>query len=63
MSWTRSAPMPGVGRARSWCLCGLAGVVAGRLTRSAVATRTSLDSEDDLTPRTGPRRRASYAPN
>jgi hypothetical protein len=28
-------------------LCGLAGVVAGRLTRSAVATRTSLDSHDD----------------
>ena len=27
-------------------LCGLAGVVAGRLTRSAVATRTSLDSKD-----------------
>lgn len=27
-------------------LCGLAGVVAGRLTRSAVATRTSLDSHD-----------------
>jgi len=28
-------------------LCGLAGVVAGRLTRSAVATRTSLDSKND----------------
>jgi hypothetical protein len=28
-------------------LCGLAGVVAGRLTRSAVATRTELDSKDD----------------
>jgi hypothetical protein len=28
-------------------LCGLAGVVAGRLTRSTVATRTSLDSHDD----------------
>jgi hypothetical protein len=28
-------------------LCGLAGVVAGRLTRSAVASRTSLDSKDD----------------
>lgn len=28
-------------------LCGLAGVVAGRLTRSAVASRTSLDSHDD----------------
>ena len=27
-------------------LCGLAGVVAGRLTRSAVATRTSLDTKD-----------------
>jgi hypothetical protein len=27
-------------------LCGLAGVVAGRLTRSAVAARTSLDSKD-----------------
>ena len=26
-------------------LCGLAGVLAGRLTRSAVATRTSLDSQ------------------
>jgi gas vesicle protein len=28
-------------------LCGLAGVVAGRLTRSAVATRTALDTKDD----------------
>ncbi len=28
-------------------LCGLAGIVAGRLTRSAVATRTDLDSKDD----------------
>jgi hypothetical protein len=28
-------------------LCGLAGVVAGRLTRSAVATRTDLDTNDD----------------
>ena len=28
-------------------LCGLAGVVAGRLTRSAVATRTSLDTKDE----------------
>ena len=28
-------------------LCGLAGVVAGRLTRSAVATRTNLDSKND----------------
>lgn len=28
-------------------LCGLAGVVAGRLTRSTVATRTRLDSSDD----------------
>jgi len=27
-------------------LCGLAGVVAGRLTRSAVATRTELDNKD-----------------
>jgi hypothetical protein len=27
-------------------LCGLAGVVAGRITRSTVATRTSLDSPD-----------------
>lgn len=27
-------------------LCGLAGVVAGRLTRSAVATRTSLDTKE-----------------
>lgn len=27
-------------------LCGLAGVLAGRLTRSAVASRTSLDSHD-----------------
>jgi hypothetical protein len=27
-------------------LCGLAGVVAGRLTRSAVATRTELDTTD-----------------
>jgi len=28
-------------------LCGLAGIVAGRLTRSTVATRTSLDSKAD----------------
>jgi len=28
-------------------LCGLAGVVAGRLTRTVVASRTSLDSNDD----------------
>ena len=28
-------------------LCGLAGIVAGRLTRSTVATRTRLDSSDD----------------
>jgi hypothetical protein len=28
-------------------LCGLAGIVAGRLTRSTVATRTSLDTKDD----------------
>jgi hypothetical protein len=28
-------------------LCGLAGVVAGRLTRSAVATRTDLDTKGD----------------
>lgn len=28
-------------------LCGLAGVLAGRVTRSTVATRTSLDSTDD----------------
>jgi hypothetical protein len=27
-------------------LCGLAGIVAGRLTRSTVATRTSLDNQD-----------------
>ncbi|HYI53691.1 MAG TPA: hypothetical protein VEX57_06990 [Microlunatus sp.] len=27
-------------------LCGLAGIVAGRLTRSTVATRTSLDNKD-----------------
>jgi hypothetical protein len=27
-------------------LCGLAGIVAGRLTRSTVATRTSLDTKD-----------------
>ncbi len=33
-------------------LCGLAGVLAGRLTRSTVATRTSLDSPDhDSRPR------------
>jgi hypothetical protein len=30
-------------------LCGLAGIVAGRLTRSTVATRTSLDSHDSGT--------------
>jgi hypothetical protein len=30
-------------------ICGLAGVVAGRLTRSTVATRTSLDSKDHHT--------------
>lgn len=28
-------------------LCGVAGVVAGRLTRGAVASRTNLDSDDD----------------
>jgi hypothetical protein len=28
-------------------LCGLAGIVAGRLTRSTVATRTSLDTKHD----------------
>jgi hypothetical protein len=28
-------------------LCGLAGIVAGRLTRSTVATRTSLDTKDN----------------
>ena len=27
-------------------LCGVAGIVAGRLTRSTVANRTSLDSKD-----------------
>lgn len=32
-------------------LCGLAGVVAGRITRSTVATRTSLDSPDGDRPR------------
>ena len=31
-------------------LCGVAGVLAGRFTRSAVATRTNLDSPDDPTP-------------
>jgi len=43
-------------------LCGLAGVVAGRLTRSAVATRTSLDSKD-ASDTSGPRRElgTSYA--
>ncbi len=30
-------------------ICGLAGVVAGRITRSTVATRTSLDSKDHHT--------------
>ena len=30
-------------------LCGVAGVLAGRLTRSTVATRTSLDTKDDAT--------------
>ena len=30
-------------------LCGVAGVLAGRLTRSAVATRTSLDTKDHAT--------------
>ena len=30
-------------------LCGVAGVLAGRLTRSAVATRTSLDTKDRAT--------------
>lgn len=30
-------------------LCGAAGVLAGRVTRSTVATRTSLDSKDDPT--------------
>ena len=28
-------------------LCGMAGIVAGRLTRSTVANRTSLDTKDD----------------
>ena len=28
-------------------LCGVAGIVAGRLTRSTVANRTSLDTKDD----------------
>lgn len=35
-------------------LCGLAGVVAGRLTRSAVASRTSLDSDDSNSANTRP---------
>ena len=30
-------------------LCGVAGVLAGRLTRSTVATRTSLDTKDRAT--------------
>ena len=32
-------------------LCALAGVVAGRLTRGAVAANTSLDSKTDVSPR------------
>jgi vacuolar-type H+-ATPase subunit H len=42
-------------------LCGLAGVVAGRLTRSAVATRTSLDSKNDTGGVDRPQRDASDA--
>ncbi len=41
-------------------LCGLAGVVAGRLTRSAVATRTSLDSKDDSRTGHSDQLRSSY---
>ena len=33
-------------------LCGVAGVLAGRLTRSTVATRTSLDRPRTMRPRT-----------
>lgn len=36
-------------------LCGLAGVLAGRLTRSTVATRTSLDSAEPGDDRSRPR--------
>lgn len=42
-------------------LCGLAGVVAGRLTRSTVATRTSLDSKDGSSPSELPERGSNYA--
>ena len=35
-------------------LCGLAGIVAGRLTRSTVATRTSLDTKDNGGVRSAP---------
>jgi hypothetical protein len=41
-------------------LCGLAGIVAGRLTRSTVATRTSLDSEDDRSSGGAAKLRGSY---
>lgn len=34
-------------------ICGAAGVVAGRLTRGAVAANTSVDSRDDRTPALG----------
>ena len=40
-------------------LCGVAGVLAGRLTRSTVATRTSLDSPRTRRPRTAPGCRAT----
>lgn len=42
-------------------LCGLAGVVAGRLTRSTVANRTSLDTKDDSGARGDRELRSNYA--
>ncbi len=42
-------------------LCGLAGIVAGRLTRSTVAIRTSLDTKDNGGSSSAGQLRSSYA--
>jgi hypothetical protein len=42
-------------------LCGLAGIVAGRLTRSTVATRTSLDTKDNGGSGSAGQLRSSYS--
>ena len=41
-------------------LCGLAGIMAGRLTRSTVATRTSLDTRDNEGSDTAGQLRSTY---